>query len=169
MKSEDSNRAELEEELVALIPALRSFARAFQRNPGDADDLVQETLFRALRHIDRFQQGTRLKSWVFTIMRNTFCTQYRAGKREIVGAEECVASNGSVPAAQEWHLRGRELEAACAALTEPYRSVFEYVLIEGHSYEDAASHFHCATGTIKSRISRARLKLSDRLGEEASR
>ncbi|MDR6667889.1 sigma-70 family RNA polymerase sigma factor [Rhizobium sp. 1399] len=169
MKTAESNCAQLEQELVALIPALRSFARAFQRNPGDADDLVQETLLRALSHIDRFQQGTRLKSWVFTIMRNTFCTQYRVGKREIVGSEETAALDGSVPADQEWHMRGRELEAACAALAEPYRSVFEYVLIEGHSYEDAASHFHCATGTIKSRINRARLKLSDRLGEEAAR
>jgi RNA polymerase sigma-70 factor (ECF subfamily) len=169
MTLEDDKYAPLESELVGLMPALRGFARTFQKNPGDADDLVQETLVRALSHIDRFQQGTRLKSWLFTIMRNTFCTQYQARKREILGGAECASLDVSVLADQEWHIRGRELEVACAALNEPYRSVFEYVLVEGRSYEDAASHFHCATGTIKSRLNRARLKLSKRLGEEAAR
>jgi RNA polymerase sigma-70 factor (ECF subfamily) len=74
----------MSEEVVALIPALRAFAHTFYRHPNDADDLVQETLVKALSNLDHFKEGTRLKSWLFTIMRNSFCTRYRIAKRETV-------------------------------------------------------------------------------------
>ncbi|RDJ03852.1 RNA polymerase subunit sigma [Rhizobium grahamii] len=150
-------------EIVDLMPALRAFARTFYRNPADADDLVQETLIRALIHLDRYKDGTRLKSWLFTIMRNCFCTRYRLTKREAVGAVECVSLRESVQPDQEWHVRGHELEAACVRLPEIYRGAFEFVFIDGRSYEEAADHFHCPIGTIKSRVNRARRHLMSAL------
>jgi len=146
-------------DIVQLMPALRAFARTFYRNPSDAEDLVQETLVRALVHLDHYQPGTRLKSWLFTIMRNTFCTRYRMTKRETVGALECVSSRESVQPDQEWRIRGHELEEACGRLPEKYRGAFEFVFVDGRSYEEAADHFHCPIGTIKSRVNRARQHL----------
>ncbi|MBB3590921.1 RNA polymerase sigma-70 factor (ECF subfamily) [Rhizobium sp. BK529] len=154
----------LQEEVVNLIPALRAFARTFYRSPADADDLVQETLVRALGNIEQFKQGTRMKSWLFTIMRNAFCTRFRLRQREPLGAEECVSLGGSVPADQEWHLRGHELEAACGRLPEPYRAAFAYIFVDGRSYEEAAVHFHCPIGTIKSRVNRARQRIAHDIG-----
>jgi RNA polymerase sigma factor (sigma-70 family) len=166
MRSEIVVGLPVEQQIVGLIPALRAFARTFHQSPSDADDLVQETLVKALSNIDRFETGTRLKSWLFTIMRNTFCTRFRVGKREILGAEDCASTKGSIAADQEWHVRGHELEAACTHLAEPYRSAFEFVFLDGRSYEEAADHFHCPMGTIKSRVNRARKRLAHDLGED---
>ncbi len=154
----------LQQEMVAQIPALRAFARTFFRSSGDADDLVQETLVRALGSIGQFKQGTKMKSWLFTIMRNAFCTRFRLRQRETLGSEECASSQGSVPADQEWHLRGHELEAACGHLPEPYRAAFAFVFVDGRSYEEAADHFHCPIGTIKSRVNRARRRIAHDIG-----
>lgn len=154
-----------EEDVVDLIPALNSFARTFHRSQSDVDDLVQETLTKALGNIDKFRPGSNLKSWLFTIMRNLFCTRFRVGKREMVGLEECVSDAGSVAADQEWRVRGHELERACGGLKEPFRSAFEFVFIDGGTYEQAAEHFHCAAGTVKSRVNRARQRIADECGE----
>lgn len=79
-------------EIVALIPALRAFARTFCRNTSDADDLVQETLTKALAKIEQFEAGTSLKSWLFTIMRNTFYTQAKLARREAPGVSDCAST-----------------------------------------------------------------------------
>ncbi|OEC96217.1 MULTISPECIES: sigma-70 family RNA polymerase sigma factor [unclassified Rhizobium] len=159
-----SNR--LQAEVVELIPALRAFARTFHRNSTDADDLVQETLTKALANIDQFDPDTRLKSWLFTIMRNTFCTKFRIAKREAPGNKKCISDFGVAPASQEWTIRAKELQRACNRLPEHYRIVLEYVVIEGRSYEDAATKFGCAIGTVKSRINRARQQLAAQLDED---
>jgi len=161
-----SQSAGLQSEIVELIPALRAFARTFHRNASDADDLVQETLARALANIAQFDHGTRLKSWLFTIMRNTFCTRFRIAKREAPGSKKCVSGVGVVLPSQEWTIRAKELEEACTLLPDPYREVLEYVVIEGRSYDAAAEKFGCAIGTVKSRINRARQQLAARLGED---
>lgn len=166
MRSEMTTNSKIEHQIVDLIPALRAFARTFHQSPSDADDLVQETLVKALANVDRFAAGTKLKSWLFTIMRNTFCTRFRVGKRETLGSADCASATGSVAADQEWHVRGHELEAACVHLAEPYRSTFEFVFLDGWSYEEAAIHFHCPMGTIKSRVNRARRRLAHYLGED---
>ena len=157
--------ADLQNEIVELIPALRAFARTFHRNANDADDLVQETLTKALANLSQFDQGTRLKSWLFTIMRNTFCTKFRIAKREGPGAKKCISGDGVIPPPQEWTIRAKELEKACNLLPEPYRIMLEYVVIEGQSYDAAAEKFGCAIGTVKSRINRARQQLAARLDE----
>lgn len=121
---------DLQNEIVELIPALRAFARSFHRNASDADDLVQETLAKALANLNQFDRGTRLKSWLFTIMRNTFCTKFRIARREAPGIKKCVSGAGVALPSQEWAIRAKEMEEACNLLPEPYRVVLEYVVIE---------------------------------------
>ena len=163
--AEAVNEVRQQVDVVALIPALRNFARRFYGSTTDIDDLVQETLLRALANIDKFRPGTSLKSWLFTIMRNTFCTRYAQGKRECVGIEECASSQRSINAPQEWAVRAQEFHRALADLPAHYRDAFETVLMRGESYEMAALRCDCPIGTIKSRVNRARSAILTRLGE----
>ena len=152
-------------EIVQLIPALRAFARTFYRDPNEADDLVQETLTRALSSIHQFRPGTSMKSWLFTIMRNAFYTRIKIETREAPGAADCVSMRPAADATQEWSARGREIAQAIQRLPEQQREVLVLIGVLGVSYEEAASICRCAMGTIKSRLSRARLKLLEELGE----
>ncbi|MGW9231315.1 sigma-70 family RNA polymerase sigma factor [Pseudorhizobium sp. NPDC055634] len=155
-------------DIVELIPVLKSFARRFYSNSHDVDDLVQETVLRALANLDKFQPGTSMKSWTFTIMRNTFCTRYGRGKREFVGAGECASLQRSIDAPQEWAVRAREFDRALAGLPDHYREAFEIVLMRGESYETASSLCRCPVGTIKSRVNRARMAILKSLGEDGA-
>ncbi|KRB57081.1 RNA polymerase subunit sigma [Rhizobium sp. Root708] len=150
-----ANRS-VEAQIVDLVPALTSFARSFQRQQTDVDDLVQETLLKAFSNVGSFVPGTKLKSWLFTIMRNTFCSRFKVAKRELAGLEEPAFHGFFAQPDQEWHLMGLELERACGNVPEPYKSALKFVLVDGRSYEEAALHFHCPAGTIKSRVNRAR-------------
>lgn len=154
-------------DVIDLIPALRAYARSLTRNQADADDLVQETLLKALSNVDKFQAGTRLRAWLFTILRNTFFTKVRISAREKTGAEDCVSGEMSVAPSQEWAIRGRELMAAIDRLPTHYREILILVVMLGESYEDAARICNCAVGTVKSRVSRARQLVMDELGGEA--
>lgn len=153
------------QEVVALIPALRAFARTFHRNATDADDLVQETLIKALANIEKFQPGTRLKSWLFTIMRNTFYTHVKTRSRETPGSADCVAINVPCAATQDWTVRGQELLHAMNRLPPHYREVLILTLVLGESYQTTAEICDCAIGTVKSRLNRARCLLAEELGE----
>ena len=156
-------RADMQEQ----IPALRRFARRLVGPQGDADDLVQETLVKALSASAQFQPGTALKSWLFTIMRNTFCTAYRVRQRERVGIEDAVAAKLSVPPAQDWAVRKNELEAALEQLPEHVRRSLILIAF-GTSYDETARICECEVGTVKSRVNRARKALSENLGTIAS-
>lgn len=151
-------------DMIRLIPEIRNFARRFSRDQSEVDDLVQETLLRGLANIEKFEPGTRLRSWLFTILRNTFCTRYHRGTREVAGIDKCVSLRASVPPPQEWAVRMHEFEAAVAALSPDHRSAFDAVLIDGETYEVAALRCGCPVGTIKSRVNRARLALTQRMG-----
>lgn len=153
------------EQVVELIPALRAFARTFCYHPHDADDLVQETLTRAIASFDQFSEGTRLKSWLFTIMRNTFNTTYRKRQRESVGMPQSVLATLVVQPDQEWSVRSKEFHAALMRLPENHREVIMMVSVLGESYEDTAAVCGCAVGTVKSRMNRARQRLREELGE----
>lgn len=163
-----SDTSKLGSELVELMPALRKFARRFHASPYDIDDLVQETVMKALSNSEKFQEGTRLKSWLFTIMRNTFCTKFGISKREHVGFEEGMAQSPCVQPSQEWSIRGRELEGALAQLSVPYRIAIELIFIEGSSYEKAAERCGCKVGTVKSRVNRARQQIAVLMQEHAT-
>ena len=152
-------------EIISLLPALKAFARRFERVENDAEDLVQETVSKALCHLEQFQDGTSLKSWLFTIMRNTYCSSYKRRKREPVG---CVGdlSEYQVPvkSTQDWSLRAREVQAAINKLGARHRDAL-LLVVAGTSYEEAAVICHCEIGTIKSRVNRARSHLLEILGE----
>jgi RNA polymerase sigma-70 factor (ECF subfamily) len=152
---------------VRLIPALRAFARTFCRTPSDADDLVQETLMKALANLDKFEPGTKLKSWLFTIMRNTFYTRAKVLGREAPGLEENVSGDTPIAATQETVARAREVQRALEKLPAHYREVLTLVAILGESYEATAEICDCAVGTVKSRLNRARHQILQELGEEA--
>ncbi|WP_105383532.1 sigma-70 family RNA polymerase sigma factor [Neorhizobium alkalisoli] len=151
-------------EMIRIIPDLRNFATRFVRDPNEVDDLVQETLVRGLANLDKFQPGTRLRSWLFTILRNTFCTGYHRSRREIAGPDDCISLRASVQPAQEWALTMREFEAAVLRLSPDFREAFNIVLIEGESYEIAARRCGCPIGTVKSRVNRLRLALTQQMG-----
>ena len=155
-------------EIVRLIPALRAFARTFYRDIGEADDLVQETLTRALSSIHQFREGTSMKSWLFTIMRNAFYTRIRIETREAPGAAECASLRPATDPTQEWSARGREVAEAIRRLPERQREVLMLIGVLGVSYEEAAQICGCAMGTVKSRLNRARLRLLEELGEASA-
>ena len=161
----DQDFAAPQAEIVALIPALRAFARTFYRETSEADDLVQETLTRALASLHQFEPGSSMKSWLFTIMRNTFYTKVRIEAREAPGTAECVSERPAADATQEWSARGREIERAIQRLPERQREVLMLIGVLGVSYDEAARICGCAMGTVKSRLNRARLRLLEELGE----
>jgi RNA polymerase sigma-70 factor (ECF subfamily) len=162
-----TRKAELaaQSEVVELIPALRAFARTFCQRPEEADDLVQETLTKALANLDKYEPGTRLKSWLFTIMRNTFCTRFKKSTRETVGLPEAVTAKLTTEPSQEWTVQAEEVRQALNRLPEHHREMLVLIVMLGERYEDAAEICGCAVGTVKSRLSRARQQLRRELGE----
>ncbi|TBY42971.1 sigma-70 family RNA polymerase sigma factor [Rhizobium leguminosarum] len=154
----------VELEIVQLTPKLRTFARRFLRSDDDIDDLVQETLLKALASLHRYEPGTSLKSWLFTILRNTFCTNYRRRKREPVGMNAAIEQLSVAPS-QEWAIRERELQQALTLLSDDLRRAL-ILVAAGTSYEDVARMCGCQLGTVKSRVSRARQSLALLLGNQ---
>jgi RNA polymerase sigma-70 factor (ECF subfamily) len=151
-------------ELIELLPSLRAFARSLAHNPAQADDLVQDTLVKALANVDRFEQGTNLRAWLFTILRNHYYSQLRKSKREIEDADGKFAARLSSRPEQDGSVDLEDFKVAFQQLAPDHREVLTLVGASGCSYEEAASICGCAVGTIKSRVNRARKKLSDMLG-----
>ena len=141
------------------------FARSLLRNHVGADDLLQNTLLRAWRSRASFAPGTNLEAWLFTIMRNTFCTRFKKSSRETVGLPEGVASRLTSEASQEWTVQADEVRRALNRLPEHHREMLVLIDMLGERYEDPAEICGCAVGTVKSRLSRARQQLRRELGE----
>lgn len=152
-------------DVTGFIPALRAFAWTLCRKDQDVDDLVQETLTKALANFHRFTPGTNLRAWLFTIMRNTFYNAAHKAARERPGDADCVSLDASSPPTQEWSLRGAELWAAIHRLPPHYREVLILVVMLGESYESAAGICGITIGTVKSRVNRARTMVMADLGE----
>lgn len=154
-------------QIAALVPRLRRFALSVTGNRADADDLVQDTLERALRHLDQWQEGTRLDSWMFRIAQNLFIDARRAARRKRavfvdVGAGNVDAGYDGERVA-EAHMAWRETCVALSTLPEEQRSVIALVLIDGMSYRDAANVLGVPIGTLTSRLARGRDALAERL------
>jgi len=154
----------LRDELLASIPNLRAFAVSLCGSSERADDLVQETLMKAWAKFDTFEEGTNLRAWLFTILRNEFYSQVRKKGREVEDADGAYAARLASQPAQESHMDLRDFRAALAELPDDQREALILVGASGFSYEEAAEICECAVGTIKSRVSRARSRLSDLLG-----
>src|SRR4028119_1161472 len=99
----------LRDEILAAIPSLRAFAISLTHDPHRADDLVQDTLVRAWRAIDRFERGTNLNAWLFTILRNLFHSEYRKKKREVDDPEGTYAATLKVVPDQQSHLEYEDM------------------------------------------------------------
>ncbi|WP_348524991.1 sigma-70 family RNA polymerase sigma factor [Pararhodobacter sp. SW119] len=153
--------------LLDHIPALRAYARSLCGNIADADDLVQETLVRAIEYASSYRPGTNKRAWLFTIMRNRFYTNLGKRQRETTGRADCVSSVPEIQGQQEWYLRGQELLRAMAELPVHYREALVLVVVLGERYDDVARQMDCEMGTVKSRVNRARkiikAKLEDRV------
>src|SRR3979490_1704973 len=150
----------LRDDILASVPSLRAFAISLSGNGDRADDLVQETLLRALANIDSFQPGSNLPAWLFTILRNLFRSDYRKRRREVEDADGSYAKTLKTQPTQNAHLEFEEFRAALEKLPQDQREALILVGASGFSYEDAAGIVGCAVGTIKSRVNRARSKLS---------
>jgi len=146
-------------EVVAMIPALRAFAWSLSHNGSDADDLVQDTLIKAWTNRDKFEPGTNLRAWLFTILRNTYYTQISRRRREVRDETGEYANTLSSPPTQDWSVAMSALQAALARLPDEHREALILVGAAGLSYEEAAEICGCALGTIKSRVNRARARL----------
>ncbi|MFH5773178.1 sigma-70 family RNA polymerase sigma factor [Paracoccus broussonetiae] len=149
----------MSDDVLCHIPALRAYSRALCRNRSDAEDLVQETLLRAIEHADSYRPGTNMRAWLFTIMRNRFFTNCRKAAREAPGAADCASVRPQVGPDQEWHMMAIELHAALQAMPAHYREAIVLVGALGVTYIDAARLLDCDIGTIKSRVNRARGQL----------
>lgn len=151
------------DDLLAAIPSLRAFGLSLTARGDRADDLVQETLMKAWKYHDSFTAGTNMKAWLYTILRNEFYTQLRKRKREVEDADGVYSSKVAVHAEQDGHLDMADFTIALAKLPEDQREAIVLVGASGFSYEEAAEICGCAVGTIKSRVNRARNRLTELL------
>ena len=159
--------------------ALYNYALKISGNTDDAQDLVQETYYKAYRHFDKFQSGTNSKAWMFMILKNTFINDYRKSKREpykldyeqIQNFYENVKSDRSEEnnLDKEFYndLFDDELTEAIDQLPTKMREVFLLCDLEGYSYEETAELVDCPIGTVRSRLHRARHMLQDILFDYA--
>ncbi|TDU00519.1 RNA polymerase sigma-70 factor (ECF subfamily) [Azorhizobium sp. AG788] len=167
-KTDGTEAAELRTQVLEFLPALRAFARSLTRNRTEADDLVQETLLKALSNIDKFDPGTNLRAWLFTILRNTYYTEIRKRRRENDGMSTLAQQDTNMGPAQEWAVTLKTLKSALEELPSDQREALILVGAAGLSYEEAAEVCGCALGTIKSRVNRARAKLLVLMGADAT-
>ena len=154
MTGSDAIRASL----VDLLPDLRAYARFLHRDASRADDLVQETVLRALAASAQFQPGTSAKAWLFTIQRNTFLQRTRAARREDAAMQRAADTAGEPVAAH-----GAEIADLAAMLWTLQPSLREALLLVGAqelSHEEAAEICGVPAGTMRARVSRARAQLA---------
>ena len=153
----------LKEAMMSAVPSLRAFAISLSGNIDRADDLVQETLLRAIANIDSFQPGTNMSAWMFTILRNLFRSEYRKRRREVEDTDGSYADTLKSHPEQHGRVEFEEFRGALAKLPPDQREALILVGASGFSYEEAAAICECAVGTIKSRVNRARTRLSELL------
>jgi len=147
-------------QLVSFLPDLRAYARFLVRDAGEADDLVQEGLVRALAALQQYQEGTNLRAWLFTILRNAFYEQSRRRRTERAALEQSFATEQADGPAQHGTLDLSDLQHQLFALSPLLREALLLVGAQGLSYEEAAAICDIPVGTMKARVSRARTRLA---------
>lgn len=175
----NTRNEEFSKETLPHEAALYNYALKIAGNTDDAQDLVQETYYKAYRHFDKFQAGTNSKAWMFMILKNSFINDYRKSKREpykldyeqIQNFYENVKSDRSQTnnLDKEYYnnLLDDELTEAIDKLPAKMREVFLLCDLEGHSYEETAELVDCPIGTVRSRLHRARHMLQEILFDYA--
>lgn len=159
-----------EQELRALLPRLRRFARGLTQNVADADDLCQAAVERALKSREQWQAGTRLDSWMYKITRNIWIDNRRAAGRRglhtvIDDAVTQIADDSH--ARMEASMELNDVDKAMARLPDEQREAVMLVLVEGYAYKEAAEILGVPQGTLTSRLVRGREALVRELGEAA--
>lgn len=151
------------DELVTHLPALRAFALSLTRNHATADDMMQDTVLKAWTNMDKFKPGTNMRAWLFTILRNNFYTSRRKLNREVADIDNVFSDTLSVKPEHDGRLQMMDFKQAFDKLPDEQREALILVGASGFSYDDAGEMCGVATGTIKSRVNRARAKLTELL------
>lgn len=156
------------QELVEHLPAMRAFAISLTRNSAVADDMVQDTVEKAWKSFDKFEAGSNMRAWLFTILRNTYYSSCRRTKREIADIDGAHTEALAEKPAHDGRLQMTDFRAAFAQLSDEQREALLLVGASGFSYEEAARMCGVAVGTMKSRTGRGRQKLAElmKLDEE---
>jgi RNA polymerase sigma-70 factor (ECF subfamily) len=157
--------SEFRTDLVSHLPHLRAVARALTGHRDRADDLVNDTVLKALSAESQFQPGTHLKAWLMTILRNHYINGLRRNRIEVETIGDIP--EGALPTApnQDNVVEVSEVAAALQLMSIEHREILVLVSAAGLSYEEAADVCGCAVGTIKSRLNRARGELKQVLGQ----
>ncbi|UYV38255.1 RNA polymerase sigma factor [Rhodobacteraceae bacterium D3-12] len=150
-------------ELVDHLPALRAFALSLTRNGAAADDMVQDTVIKAWTNIDKFQRGTNLRAWLFTILRNTYYSSRRKLNREVADVDGAFTETLSVKPDHDGRMNLADFKTVFETLPDEQREALILVGASGFSYDEAADMCGVATGTIKSRVNRGRARLAELL------
>lgn len=154
-------------DIAALLPRLRRFARSIVYHREDADDLVQVAVERALGRSGQWEPGTRLDSWMFRIMKNAWIDEVRSRMRRdtVFAPEEAGEHVGDNYA--EAHQQRMAIEKAVSMLSDEHRMVIALVLVDGLPYKEAAEVLEIPMGTLTSRLVRARAALQALLSDQA--
>src|SRR5690606_3039678 len=180
-----ADQANFERDAMPYVGQLYAAAMRMTRNPADAEDLVQETMLKAYRAYDTFQEGTNLKAWLYRILTNTYINRYRKAQRrptetdlgEVedlylyrrLGSEDTAEMSRS---AEDQLLEGlveSDIKEAVEALPEHFRLPVLLADLEGFSYKEIAEILDIPIGTVMSRLHRGRKQLQRALWEFASR
>ncbi|HXJ01799.1 MAG TPA: RNA polymerase sigma factor [Micropepsaceae bacterium] len=158
----DSSADHVRPQMLAILPRLRRFALALTGARADADDLVQDTVERALRSLHQFTPGTRMDSWMFRIAKNLWIDSLRARKARgpMVELDEAIAISVDGERTAEAKMMLTDVERGLAVLPEDQRAAIALVLIDGLSYREAASILDVPIGTLTSRLARGRETLA---------
>jgi RNA polymerase sigma-70 factor, ECF subfamily len=148
-----------EKDLLACVPHLRAFAWFLARNRERADDLVQDTIVRALGAAQQFRAGTNLKGWMFTILRNLHYDEVHKNRIQMQSLDDPLAHEPTVLPSQVASLEFGDFRRAFWQLADDRREALILIGASGLSYEEAAKVCDCPKGTIKSRVSRTRREL----------
>ena len=158
------------EEIVSHLPAMRAFAMSLTHNHALADDIVQDAVIKAWTNFDKFQTGTNLRAWLFTILRNGFYSLRRKQKNEIEDVDGSYAEELVTKPAHDGRLQFRDFMAVFRTLPLEQREALILIGASGFTYEEAAEMCGVPVGTIKSRANRGRSKLAEvlEIGEGGS-
>ena len=152
------------DELVDHLPAMRAFAISLTRNSATADDMVQDTLVKAWTNIEKFEVGSNMRAWLFTILRNTYYSSRRKAKREVADVDGVFTEALAEKPAHDGHLQMNDFRDALGKLKVEQREALMLIGASGFSYEEAAEMCGVAVGTIKSRTNRARAQIAELMG-----
>ena len=176
MRPDQTKEDFFEKELLQHVDALHNFAFYLSHNEEEADDLVQETYYKAFKHIDYFEDGTNSKAWLFRILKNSFINEYRRKSRSLkrVDFEEVVREydddedidlpdNLELDEEIAGQFLGDEITKALYSLPLDYRTLIVLSDLEDFSYEEIAKIVEIPIGTVRSRLHRARALMKKKL------